>query len=120
MRDLGKSLILVVLMALGACGGGMNEEASPSCEVVPIASVTGCSSQPLPLNAFAYPVDASALTLYADGVPLPASAWTLTNSGHTVTLAASACAAGSAARLVSASLGCAVAHADCAAAYGCR
>lgn len=120
MKKLGKSLVLVVLMTLGACGGDGGMADAPACEVVPVATVEGCTSQPLPLNAFVYPVDSSALTLYVEGKPLPASAWSLTNQGHTVTLAASTCEPGRSARLVSASLGCAVEHADCAAAYGCR
>jgi hypothetical protein len=116
-----RKMMLIACLVLSTCGGsGLTETTDAMCSVVPIATVQGCTSQPLPLTAFAYPVDASALTLYLDGVPLPASAWELTNQGHTVTLNASACVPGNSAQLVSASLGCAVAHADCTADYGCR
>lgn len=113
-------LIAGLLFGIGACDGTPPSAPDAACDVVPIATVQGCTSQPLPLNAFAYPVDATLLTLYVDGTPLPASAWTLTNQAHNVTLNAAACIPDSGARLVSASIGCAVEHADCSAAYGCR
>jgi hypothetical protein len=107
-----RTIIACMCLGLFACGGaealGVPGEDAPACEATPIASVTGCTTQPLPLNLLPYPTPAEALTVYLDGQAIPRDDWTLTNGGHTLTLVCDGLPQDATWRLVSVSVGCVV------------
>jgi hypothetical protein len=113
-----KKLILSLALLAPACGQyPASTIDAPACDVVPLATITGCNSTTsIPLNLLPSTED---LTVYVDGTAQPASAWALTNGGHTLQFVGALCAGGTDAHIVSASVGCVNEHADCNASRGC-
>lgn len=106
-----RTIIACLAFGLFACGGAGAldvPEDAPACELVDIASVTGCTTQPLPLTLLPYPTPAESLTVYLDGQAIPRDAWALTNGGHTLTLVCDGLPQDATWRLVSVSVGCVV------------
>jgi len=105
------TIIACLCLAFLACGGALEVPGdAPTCAVTDIASVTGCTTQPLPLTLLPYPTPAEDMTVYFDGKPLSRDAWSLTNDGHTLTLVCDGLPQDSTWRLVSVSVGCVAAH----------
>jgi len=113
-----KKIIFALALLAPACGSPPASPIdAPACDVVPLATITGCNSTTaIPLNMLPSTAD---LTVYVDSTAQPASAWTLTNGGHTLQFVGALCEGGTEAHLVSASVGCVNAHPDCNASRGC-
>jgi len=102
-----KTTILACLcLGFLACGGALEVPGdAPTCEVVDVASFSGCTSQPIPIRHRVASTDG--LVVYVDGVALAPEQWT--TDGNTVTIA---CIdpSGQGWHLVSVSVGCVAIH----------
>lgn len=108
-------LAFVALLFIG-CSDGMSssDEPAQACEVTPVSTTSGCTTNRIPLPA---DPDIAAMTVYWDSEALAPSEWEATPDGHFVIV--HRCDP-SRPRLISVSFGCVAAGLDCSASYGCK
>jgi hypothetical protein len=101
------TLLALIVTALGACGGPLVVPGGDgeTCEVVDVASFSGCTTQPIPIRNHVSSTDD--LVVYVDGVALDPEQWT--TDGNTITIDCLDPSPGGW-HLVSVSLGCVAIH----------